>query len=128
MALIRGNLDIADAVLATIIARLNDFRSLQPHRTFVCFSVSFVHTFIFLHSHSLFVFSLNSQPLLGFIHVALSVTAGGYHALTTESLQDIRWSMQGYRKKMVREISTEARMLNMLQRLLKFSSMFIVFE
>jgi hypothetical protein len=76
----------------------------------------------------LFVFSLNSQPLLGFIHVALSVTAGGYHALTTESLQDIRWSMQGYRKKMVREISTEARMLNMLQRLLKFSSMFIVFE
>ena len=47
MALIRGNLDIADAVLSTIIARLNDFRSLQPHRTSVCFSVSFVHTYIF---------------------------------------------------------------------------------
>ena len=56
------------------------------------------------------------------MRVALSVTSGGYHALTKESMQDIRWSMQGYRKALVLEVQSEALMLNMLQRLIKFCS------
>ena len=58
------------------------------------------------------------------VNVALSVTLGGYYAFTKESIQDIRWSMQGYRKALVEEIKSEALMLNMLQRLIKFSSEF----
>jgi hypothetical protein len=57
------------------------------------------------------------------IRVALSVTSGGYYAHTKENMQDIRWSMQGYRKTLVGALSSEAIMLNMLQRLVKFSSM-----
>lgn len=37
-------------------------------------------------------------------------------------MQDIRWSMQGYRKALVGAIPAEANMLNMLQRFVKFSS------
>ena len=62
------------------------------------------------------------QASAAFINVALSVTSGGYHAVTRESIQDIRWSMQGYRKKLVGAVASEASMLNMLQRLIRFSS------
>jgi hypothetical protein len=65
-----------------------------------------------------------SEKNVALINVALSCTVGGYYALTKESVQDIRWSMQGYRKTLVFAIKCEAMMLNMLQRLVKFSSKF----
>jgi hypothetical protein len=77
----------------------------------------------------LFVFSkrkntgeAKSDKNSALINLALSVTAGGFYAHTKESIQDIRWSMQGYRKLLVAEIEAEYVMLNMLQRLVKFSS------
>ena len=62
------------------------------------------------------------QTSAALISLALSVTSSGYHAVTRESVQDIRWSMQGYRKKLVGAVTAEASMLNMLQRLIRFSS------
>jgi hypothetical protein len=66
------------------------------------------------------------QKSIALISLALSVTSSGYHAVTRESVQDIRWSMQGYRKKLVGAVTAEASMLNMLQRLIRFSSKFLL--
>jgi hypothetical protein len=77
---------------------------------------------IFILSTTKFSQEENSENNIALINVALSCTVGGYYALTKESVQDIRWSMQGYRKALVEEMKHEAVMLNMLQRLIKFSS------
>ena len=44
------------------------------------------------------IFSVKFQTSAALVNVALSVTSSGYHAVTRESVQDIRWSMQGYER------------------------------
>lgn len=115
MALIRGNLDIADLILNSIILRLEDMRFGSQNA-----NLHYVN-FILRAPHLSFVASKLDKSV-ALVKVALSVTAGGYHALTKESMQDIRWSMQGYRKALVKEVGAEAVILNLLQQLIRFSS------
>lgn len=115
MALIRGNLDIADLILNSIILRLEDMRFGSQ-----CVNLHYVD--IILRAMQLSLFAPKLDKSVALVKVALSVTAGGYHALTKESMQDIRWSMQGYRKALVKEVGAEAVILNLLQQLIRFSS------
>jgi hypothetical protein len=112
---------MAEVILNSIIMRLDEMRFLHFFLLFSICQICSCSFSVFFRSRTGTEESKSTKNS-SLINVALSVTVGGYYAHTKESIQDIRWSMQGYRKLLVAEIESEYVMLNMLQRLVKFSS------